>query len=129
MTMYIEFKSMENFKTHYGKYARRGLPSGYDIAPCPGLQHHQSECISILLSRLTHGDTTVLADVLDDDDYPFDSHLDTFDVMDQMNEMSERLSEEQTKDNPESSSSEAAEQPQGNAQAADDKTGDSEIAP
>lgn len=120
---------MPKFKTHYGENPRRGLPKGYDLAPMEGLQHHQSESITTLLARLTHGDTTVVADVLDDDQYPFDSHVDSFDVMDQLNEMSERLSKQQTHDNPESSSSEAAEQPLGDAQAADDKTGDSEIAP
>lgn len=129
MTMYFEFKIMEMFKKHYGQHTRRGLPLDYDLAPMEGLQHHQSESISALLARLTRGDTTVLVDVLDDEDYPFDSHVDSFDVMDRMNEMSERLSQEQTNGNSESLASEAAEQPLGNAQAADDKPGDSEIAP
>lgn len=118
---------MEFIKHYREELTVRSLPSDYDFAEMEGFQPGQSEPIEVLIRRLSRGDTTVIAEAVTDDEYPFDSYPDSFEIMDKINEMSERSSQAKQQPDSESSASEEPEQPIGDAQGSTDKPGDSEI--
>lgn len=90
---------------------------------------HQSESIECMMSRLLSGDTSVVGDVYDDDEYPFEEISDRFDRFDEADRISERFSQATGQESSVSSDSQAPEQPIGNAQGAEDNPGETETPP
>lgn len=118
------------FRSPWDPPAEYRLPSDYDFDPVSGFQPGQAEPIATLIARYQAGDITVGRPLVADDEYPMDSYPDSFDVMDRMLDLSERSDgSAQEPGNSVSSDSQAAEQPLGDAQAAADNPGETEIAP